>query len=141
MDIEKITLGGNRELFYFIDVTPEILFFIVDTGVTLCKKITLVISKELAHCFIDAFVKLKKAHVLVNSNSLNEEGFYYLTLERVGFNDKFLISYSPANNYNGEYNLVTDSNLLVSDEIDVGLFGSFVQMENRIVLFGMSNET
>ncbi len=140
MNIEKVTLEGNYDIFYFIDATPETIFFIVDTGVILHKKITLVVPREMAYSFIDAFVKLKKAHVLANSNPLKEEGHYYLTLERVGLNNKLLISYYPVNDYNGKCNLVTDSNLLVNDSIDTELFSSLVQAENRIVLFGVSNE-
>ena len=77
---------------------------------------------------------------MANKNPLNEEGHYYLTLERVGFNNKLLISYYPVNDYNGKCNLVTDSNLLVNDSIDTELFSSLVQAENRIILFGVSNE-
>lgn len=139
MNIEKITLSNEAEISYFSKSTVEEITYTLYKGIIAVGTITLVATQSVALTLIDSLTNFAEKP-FIKSIIADDDSVCLITFKRSKpiLSDKVNISYTPIGACGME--MISGQNMLVYDWIDAELFYDLVNLNNKIVLFGLEEK-
>lgn len=141
MNIEKFKLPNGTETSYFDKSTAEEIAFVLCKGVMTVGKITVVATQSAVITIIDSLTSFVEKP-FDKSMIADNEGVCLITFKRskLPLSDKVNIFYTPLAACGTDIEMISGKNMLVYDGIEIGLFNGLVNLNNKIVLFGLDME-